>query len=340
MGAVMFEKLFIQNFQTHEKLRIDFDPAITSIVGPSDAGKSAIIRALRWVCINQPNGDAFIRHGTKGATVRLVVDGRSVTRRRAAGGRANEYKLDDQEFTAFGIGGVPEPIEGLLNLGPVSWQGQHDPAFWLSATPGEVSRQLNAIVNLGIIDDTLTGVGRAVTRARSRLEVAEENLTKAKAEHDNLAWVPVFAADLDVVNTTEADFNKKAARAATCGTLLQTVVKYQSVAENAADAATRGRVLTETGEKALITQKRAEMLRNLINTTMQYETAAAMVVPGTDDIETAFTCYKETANRGKALRNLIDNIYRKGDELCRLKEELKIAKAAVPEQCPTCGRSL
>jgi AAA15 family ATPase/GTPase len=39
------KKLRIKNFQIHKDLEIEFGP-ITTIVGPSDIGKSAVLRAL------------------------------------------------------------------------------------------------------------------------------------------------------------------------------------------------------------------------------------------------------------------------------------------------------
>ena len=74
----MLEKLRIINFQKHEDLTVSFDDRITTIVGPSDVGKSAVLRALRWVLTNQPDGSGFIREGEKNASVVLRVDGRTI----------------------------------------------------------------------------------------------------------------------------------------------------------------------------------------------------------------------------------------------------------------------
>lgn len=57
-------KLRIQNFQAHKDTTIEFD-RITTIVGPSDIGKSAVLRALKWVAKNEPNGTSFVRDGDK-----------------------------------------------------------------------------------------------------------------------------------------------------------------------------------------------------------------------------------------------------------------------------------
>jgi exonuclease SbcC len=52
----MITQLNITNFQSHVKSVLKLSPGINVICGPSDSGKSAIIRGLRWVIENQPTG--------------------------------------------------------------------------------------------------------------------------------------------------------------------------------------------------------------------------------------------------------------------------------------------
>ena len=66
---------------------------MTSIVGASDVGKSAIIRALGWVLTNKPSGDAFIREGSKEVSAILDIDDKKILRAR---GKQNHYRMDKQ----------------------------------------------------------------------------------------------------------------------------------------------------------------------------------------------------------------------------------------------------
>ena len=74
----MIDRVQILNFQRHGELKIVFDEQITTIVGPSDTGKSSVLRAIRWVAFNRPLGDGFIRFGENECVVRLWVDGRKI----------------------------------------------------------------------------------------------------------------------------------------------------------------------------------------------------------------------------------------------------------------------
>jgi len=55
----MIKTLSIQNYQSHKDSTLEFDPGVNVIVGSTDSGKTAIIRALRWLIWNRPNGDSF-----------------------------------------------------------------------------------------------------------------------------------------------------------------------------------------------------------------------------------------------------------------------------------------
>ena len=255
------EKLHIRGFQKHADLTVEFDPACTTILGPTDSGKSAIVRALRWLATNRPAGDAFQKRGTAETVVELRVDGKKITRRR---GSDNVYKLDKQKFAAMGAR-VPEPVAELLNISDINFAGQFDAPFWLADSPGEVSRRLNAIVDLGVIDDTLANVAADVRRAGAAVGVSRERLTAARKTRDDLAWVPEFAARLKKLTAMETELENQrrsiAALAAAAGDL-------ESIERRAADAVA-GRVAAQNAVTAgadwAAAQKRVDDLRNLIH---------------------------------------------------------------------------
>jgi len=143
----MISKIEIRNFSTHKKQDLEFSPNVTTITGSSFLGKSTILRAIRFVCMNRPTGDKFINWDADKTSVRLTIDKKKIVRRKGKGN--NSYTLDKQEYKAFG-NDVPQPIANLVNMSDINFQGQHDAPFWFCETAGEVSRQLNAIINLEV----------------------------------------------------------------------------------------------------------------------------------------------------------------------------------------------
>lgn len=333
----MIESLIIQNFQTHAKTRIDLDPGITCIVGTSDIGKSAVIRALRWVCTNTPGGDAFIRHGAKGCTVKLIVDGQIVTRRRTPGGDVNEYHLDDQELKAFGRD-VPEPVTAKLNIGAVSWQFQHDAPFWFGETAGEVSRQLNAIVNLGVIDTCLSYVASARTKAKTRLDVAEENLMASSKKRKSLEWVNRCAQDFEAVEAAA----KQATEARTAATLLHELcteaTNARSAHENAAVVAKNGEDMVSAREVAEHRRQMADYCADTVASAWKYQRDAMVDVPDTTEIDEAHRLWKDALARSTAIISACRDARKASEALCEAEKELTDALESLPKRCPTCGK--
>lgn len=198
-GIAMITKLILRNFQKHKLLTLDLDQLIVVLAGSSNRGKSSVLRALRWLCLNQPRGDEWaIRWGSKSVSVEAEVDGHTIIRGRD--GSNNYYKLDDREFHAFGAT-VPEPIAKLLNLDDVNFAGQLEPHYWFHLTPGECAKELNRIVSLDRIDEVTANIGSALRKAKSEAEVSEKRLAEARAKRDETAWVVEAEGELKEVET-------------------------------------------------------------------------------------------------------------------------------------------
>ncbi|TMQ50851.1 MAG: hypothetical protein E6K71_01655, partial [Candidatus Eisenbacteria bacterium] len=47
---MFLKRLDIQGFKSFpQRIRVDFGPGITSVVGPNGSGKTNIVEAIRWV---------------------------------------------------------------------------------------------------------------------------------------------------------------------------------------------------------------------------------------------------------------------------------------------------
>lgn len=194
----MIERLQLGNFQGYESLSLQFGP-VTTIVGPTDSGKSSIIRALRWVILNRPRGSNFLRKtneekGPKEVKARILADGRQIGRRRTAS--KNLYLLDGQEYKAFG-NDPPQDIVDILRCSEVNFQRQQDPPFWLNLTAGEVAKELNDVADLTAIDEAQARILKEKRRADSRAEVLAEELEEAERAAEALSFVAEFQMDVE-----------------------------------------------------------------------------------------------------------------------------------------------
>lgn len=223
----MIESISIENFQCHEKLSIDFDPSITSIIGKSRSGKSSIIRALKFVLLNRPSGSSFIKHGTETAKVTVKANGHTIIRTK--GKSTNTYHLDGEELKAFGQSTVPEPVQAILNVSEENFQNQHALPFWLFDTPGEVAKKLNEIINLAEIDTTLSKSATAVKKARNSATESETRLVEARKKRDDLVWVVDLDAKLSQLEKIENELSEIRQKRLRINDLIEKGNKYQNL---------------------------------------------------------------------------------------------------------------
>lgn len=182
----MIQSILIRNFQSHELTEIKFHKGINLFIGESDAGKSAIIRALNWVINNRPAGDSFRSRWGGKTKVSLVADGESV--QRVKKGKENSYFCSGEKYEAF-KSEVPKYVKEKLFINPVNLQKQMDSHFLFSLSSAEISRYLNKIVSLDSIDTITANAKKMLKDETEKLKYERERGGKLREEIKSLSWV-------------------------------------------------------------------------------------------------------------------------------------------------------
>ncbi|HEY8416357.1 MAG TPA: AAA family ATPase, partial [Thermaerobacter sp.] len=192
-------RVVLEDFQSHAHSELRPAPGLTVIVGPSDAGKSAILRALRWVYTNQPSGTEMIRAGASRARVRVeLADGTAVTRERSAS--VNRYILerpgeDPVVFEGFGRE-VPAEIQEALGIRPVIlggqpvWLGygaQLDGPFLLDAPGSYRAEAIGRLTGVHLLQVASAEAARDEQAARRKQKALAEQLEEARRELEAFA---------------------------------------------------------------------------------------------------------------------------------------------------------
>lgn len=189
--------LTIKNFQSHNESKLPFiSPGTNYIIGPSDSGKSGIIRSLELLAQNRPDGMRYRRHNTKETS----VEWKGVRRRR--GSTLNQYEVDDETYKALRLA-VPRQVTDRLRLNPINFRGQHVPYFLLNESPGAVAKAMNELADLGLIDHvsvTLKGQQRE-NEALTKAQKASRSLKEKEIE--SLQWAETASEELSVIEELE-----------------------------------------------------------------------------------------------------------------------------------------
>lgn len=312
----MIEKLLIKNFQAHEKLAITFDPQITVIVGATDSGKSSVFRALRWALLNQPRGSSFVRDGATDVGVKVQIDGREVVRSRK--GTENGYSLDDDNYTAFGVS-VPPSIEEFLKVDDLNFQQQHDAPFWLSLSAGEVSRRLNEIVDLEIIDRS---VSKVKSKIQTQKQLVETNLNQLKKERETLAsylWVEEAGCDLTDLAGEEAINLARSEDIHDLELKISKAKELKSTQEEKVNLFTFLSGFFLVVEKKLFFDERVEKLKGTLDSIKELTTLTSFSLISDD-----FDQMREQMEKMKELR-------KKATEMVRISEEVRALQEGARE---------
>ncbi len=183
----MLTDLEIDNFQSHKHTALEFHPGVNVVLGPSDTGKSAIIRALTWGVTNRPGGDAFHSNFTKEpTTVSLAfTDDVFVTRKKGKG--VNEYITEDGVLKAL-RSEVPETVQNITRMEELNIQKQYKSYFLLDETPGFVAKAFNSVAGLEDMDIALKNVNGRLRKSVASVGDQTEAISILKDEIAQLDW--------------------------------------------------------------------------------------------------------------------------------------------------------
>jgi DNA repair exonuclease SbcCD ATPase subunit len=169
-------------------------PGINLIVGTSDIGKSAFMRALNLAMHNEVPNREFVTYGEKDATVILEFSDGTVVER-VKGSTKNAYYAtlpDGTRIEKEKLGNttnIPEEIYKALGSppidkkhGPLAYADQHSPLFLVSLTPTELPRCISELTGLDDYETAALDLAKNARRFDRKVKEVKERITAIEAE--------------------------------------------------------------------------------------------------------------------------------------------------------------
>lgn len=182
----MLTRIRIVNVQKHKDLDLNLDK-INVIVGPTDSGKTSVLRALTWALTNDEAGENLINNeGAKSCYVEVTTEDGTI--RRAWSKGKNAYMLNDKEFTTFRTG-VPDPIKAVLKLDDINIQRRRDLPYMVYAKASECASQFSDMMDLAEIDTVVGNINKAVTARMAAVEQVRDRRNTIEDELGSLAML-------------------------------------------------------------------------------------------------------------------------------------------------------
>lgn len=335
----MLELLKLSNFQKFRKYLLEFDPLATTIVGDSDKGKSTLLRALGFVLLNRSIRGPLAHKNRDLTKVSVKIDGKRVTRTK--GKKTNKYGFDGQVYAAFGKGNVPDDIAAFLNVGPDNFQRQLDTHFWFGDTAGQVGKKLNEIVNLEVIDRSLSNLVRELNEAKSRVREFDDRVKVGREAKKDLKWVLTFDRELRALEGKEAAWQETALECSVLRKGVSAAAFHSRAAKNADTGFLEGQKCLLLGRKTARTAQEAKALREAVRDLERAEKAAGWEVPDISPLLAVRKHADAVAEERRELEGLIGELKQLEDEECGRQKELASLKSRllkIGPRCPKCGQ--
>ena len=350
----MIKSLTIQNFRSHAKSTFEFHSGVNVIIGPSDSGKTAIIRAVRKVVWNRPSGSDICSTWGGETTISLGTEQGIITWSKD---KMDKYILSliGQEpivFTAFGTS-VPEEISRFLNIEEVNLQMQLDSPYLLTKSSGEVASYFNKVAKLDKIDISTQNINswiRTLTQDIKQNEEQEKLLTEELTQYEYLEKAEMELEVLEGDNKRLIQFNNARGRLIK---LLQAIKELEEEIAEVSDIFKHEPLVLELIaciDKSIELGRQETKLENLlkiikeIDKELKQNHMLTVLEEGVNTILADINSVKELEYNQERLQKALNNINITTIALEAAKADFKAFstefKVSFPNICPLCGQEV
>lgn len=333
---------------------MDFQPGFNVIQGPSNSGKSSVIKAVEKCIFNQ-SGSTNVRHGADNLLVGIRYKGHEVYLTK---GKNTKYKVDNEIFEKIGVSQL-EQVATALNIREVvlggekvrlNFSNQFSYPFLLDKTPGQLYKFIVDSAESESLSDVLKDMAKDIKdldKSVIQNEAQIDILNKQKANLENKL------VDADTILEVS---NKILALDSTYTSINREVELRDKYADNTASISVlRQRLETLTVDSDLVT-KMDQLKESYVasrDVAQKYKTVfsvrqslsdklANSVSVSTDNLDTLCESYK-------ILQDVVARYYKVQEQFKDIENkigELDIALDSEKEKlnkfnvCPLCGGEL
>lgn len=301
------EEVEITNFQSHGNTVAKFSPSsLNALVGESNNGKTAIMRAINWCLYNEPKGNDFIKEGEKFVSVSITFsNGKKLTRRRT-NSETGYYEIADvatgvvDKYAKFGLS-VPIEVSNvhqmpkvILAKEPVSLNvaQQLDGAFMLSWSAAERAAAIGKITKTDVADNAILDVSRDIVNLQREVKSSEKDITtlggKLK-DFDYLTNEKLVLDQVEAVMKLIADRDKRAEALAQLSCKFDAALIDIGVAthaiNNTPDTKQVDKLIAEIDEKSKSIDVKSELINKHCSIMHDIDTAEKQIAKCTQVID-------------------------------------------------------
>ncbi|MCY9334067.1 AAA family ATPase [Bacillus spizizenii] len=337
----------LKGFQSHVDSDIRLGSGLNVITGPSDSGKTAVLRAVRWVAFNEPAGEAFLNRAVGETEVSITLEtGQVITKRRRKG--KTSYLLqqnEDDEGSLFEKSEVPEEVKAILGIRKetfgdfettLNFAYQLDAPFLISETASAGAKVLGKLAGTAAVDMAVKSVNKDTIAARNERSRATQDIEKINGELLKFAGVDEAKEQLELAQYVLDEAERKIERLSELKSLLETYGYQSQALELAIEKLDKLQIIPALTEKLDQIEKAQYKRVGLLDLNCQLQKAAATAkeadtvlnnltgIPAATEILTGVvtsqekghllnSLYKEYTKYTLLVNNSVEKLHRIGD---------------------------
>jgi exonuclease SbcC len=342
----MIQEIKVQNFQSHKNSIMKLSEGVNVIYGPSDNGKSSIIRALKWIVSNRPQGDSFRRNGTDKTSVSIKINNSIIHRRKSKS--INSYKVNQDTLKALRTA-VPEQVESITNLSEVNIQAQHEVYFLVDIPPGQRSKKLNDVAGLEIMDTVLKKTNTEIRGINSEIKNAKRSLEFIDQDIKSLSWVNDAGKFLSRLEKLDFEITRAKSNVDSLSSIVSGITLLEEKKDKFLSDAFIGHINEFVKLKDMIDDREERVfdLQNTVDKIRQFEnTLSKIVVIDVSDLIEKRNLINRKQSKLDRIQDTIEEIEFKQNQYKQVLEAIdeteKKIKVTLKKLgiCPTCKRKV
>jgi len=272
----MITEINIQGFQSHVNTTIKLCDGLNVITGATDSGKTAILRAIRWVALGEPAGDAFVNKAVGEALVTIITDtGYIVTKTRKGNKTSYGITAPDNSTAFYEKAEIPEEVKEILGItestfgdftATLNFAYQLDAPFLLSEPPSAGAKVLGKLAGTEIVDMGIKTSAQEKYRLTHERAAAKKESTALEVQLKEYQGLEFVKENLDVCDILISRVDKK-------------LDKHKSLTawkEAHEQLQTKLKAVESTLEKFLILPELEEDIRHIEKAQQRYDTLLSL----------------------------------------------------------------
>jgi len=341
----MITSMDIWNFQSHKKSHLEFSPGVNVIVGQSDAGKTAIIRALKWVFQNRPGGNSIKSWWGGETEVKVNLSDAIITKTRA---QSATYYLNDTKFKAMGTD-VPEEIQRAINFSEINIQQQLDRPYLLDLSAGEVAGHFNRVAHLDVIDKGVSNVQHWIRGLEGDIKAANQQLEDARQSLKELDYLSEMEVEIAAVERLEIEVTAEKKRAGGLKTHIKQIENVKEQISQVEEIFPLEKLVNQALEALSVKKEARTQQMKLQKLVIDYATTMSVLAKIKKSIQAEsvvnkalqlFEKRKEVQTQQMKLANLVQGITTANKQLATTLQEVTTLSSQMPDICPFCGAAI